>query len=250
MGHSEWTFGLSSLAYDNYVAVNKVLIRSIGLNAAVMVGEVLSVAKYWFERGELDEEGWFFLTVEDAEHNTGLSVHQQQVALKALKEIGVLQVSYRGMPRKRYIRVNARALMTYIDSNSSERKTNSQASENSLASEREIREHAHEKFAVNKSENKSELEEEPSTSVEGEKKTPQRFSPPTEEQVREYGEKSGYIIDAAKFVAHHSANGWMRGKTRMRDWKAAVRYWWMRDNPGRKPGSQTSGVIDEFSQYN
>jgi hypothetical protein len=32
-------------------------------------------------------------------------------------------------------------------------------------------------------------------------------------------------VDAERFVDHYESNGWMVGRTKMKDWKAAVRNW-------------------------
>lgn len=52
-----------------------------------------------------------------------------------------------------------------------------------------------------------------------------RFTPPTPDQVREYASQCGYKIDADRFVDFYESKGWLVGKTKMRDWKAAVRNW-------------------------
>ncbi|HSK69043.1 MAG TPA: DUF6291 domain-containing protein [Candidatus Limnocylindria bacterium] len=51
------------------------------------------------------------------------------------------------------------------------------------------------------------------------------FRPPTADEVREYCRSRGSRVDPEGFVDHYTANGWMVGRTRMRDWKAAVRTW-------------------------
>ena len=52
-----------------------------------------------------------------------------------------------------------------------------------------------------------------------------RFKPPSVEEVRDYCIQRGNGIDAQGFVDYYSSNGWMVGKNRMKDWKAAVRTW-------------------------
>ena len=52
-----------------------------------------------------------------------------------------------------------------------------------------------------------------------------RFAPPTVEEVREYCESRHNTVKAEEFVAHYESNGWMVGKTPMKDWKAAIRTW-------------------------
>lgn len=59
----------------------------------------------------------------------------------------------------------------------------------------------------------------------GHKTTQKRFTPPTVEQVKEYCFERGNDVDPQRFVDHYTANGWMVGKTKMKDWKAAVRTW-------------------------
>lgn len=51
------------------------------------------------------------------------------------------------------------------------------------------------------------------------------FTPPTVDEVQEYCLQRGNAVDAERFVDHYTANGWMRGKTKIKDWKACVRTW-------------------------
>ena len=52
-----------------------------------------------------------------------------------------------------------------------------------------------------------------------------RFTPPTLEEVRDYCHERKNGIDPQKFIDHYEANGWIRGKTKIKDWKACVRTW-------------------------
>ena len=52
-----------------------------------------------------------------------------------------------------------------------------------------------------------------------------RFAPPAPQDVTLYAESIGFQLDGNVFVDHYEANGWMRGKTPLKDWKAAVRTW-------------------------
>lgn len=51
------------------------------------------------------------------------------------------------------------------------------------------------------------------------------FVPPSVEEVAQYCGEKGYRIDAPSFVDYYEARGWMLGKTKMKDWRAAVRTW-------------------------
>ena len=52
-----------------------------------------------------------------------------------------------------------------------------------------------------------------------------KFIPPTVDQVREYCKERKNNVDAETFVDFYTGKGWMVGKNKMKDWKAAVRTW-------------------------
>ena len=64
-----------------------------------------------------------------------------------------------------------------------------------------------------------------------------RFVPPTVDEVRTYCQGRQNGIDPQRFVDYYTSNGWMVGKNKMKDWKAAVRTWEQKE----KPQKQTSG---------
>ena len=51
------------------------------------------------------------------------------------------------------------------------------------------------------------------------------FNPPTIDEVAAYCRERGNTIDPQQFIDYYAANGWMVGKSRMHDWRAAVRTW-------------------------
>ena len=61
--------------------------------------------------------------------------------------------------------------------------------------------------------------------VTGKPNTTKRFTPPTVDQVKAYCEERRNWVDPQRFVDHYTSNGWMVGKNKMKDWKAAVRTW-------------------------
>lgn len=58
-----------------------------------------------------------------------------------------------------------------------------------------------------------------------------RFVPPTVEEVRAYCVERQNGIDPNRFINHYTSNGWMVGRNKMKDWKAAVRTWEQRQIP-------------------
>ena len=60
----------------------------------------------------------------------------------------------------------------------------------------------------------------------GGKEKAARFKPPTPEEVDAYIAEMGYSgFTGDEFCDHYAANGWIRGKTHVKDWKACVRTW-------------------------
>ena len=77
------------LRTDGYMSVNKKLACAIGLNEAIIYGELISRYLYFKERGKL-ENGYFYNTVDDLEQATTLSKNQQPKAVKKLCELKLI----------------------------------------------------------------------------------------------------------------------------------------------------------------
>ena len=56
-----------------------------------------------------------------------------------------------------------------------------------------------------------------------------RFSPPTVDEVADYCKERGNDIDPQAFVDFYTSKGWRVGRDPMKDWRAAVRTWEVRD---------------------
>lgn len=53
-----------------------------------------------------------------------------------------------------------------------------------------------------------------------------RFVPPTHQDVSDYCQEKGYTnVDIERFIDFYESKGWMVGKNKMKDWRAAVRNW-------------------------
>lgn len=57
----------------------------------------------------------------------------------------------------------------------------------------------------------------------GEEKRITPFSPPTILEVRDFAIQEKLPLDCEKFFNHYQAKGWLVGKAKMRDWRAAAR---------------------------
>lgn len=75
------------------------------------------------------------------------------------------------------------------------------------------------------------------------------FQKPTLEQLQEYftAEKSTNH-EAQKFYLHYESNGWMVGKTKMKNWKAAAKNWITRSSNFTKPNPLSSDTTKNYSE--
>ena len=81
-------------------------------------------------------------------------------------------------------------------------------------------------------------------------KPSKRFTPPTVDEVREYCEERGNSVNPQRFVDYYSSNGWMVGKNKMKDWKAAVRTWEQKEKSyGRPAAKSSSSFLDLVADY-
>lgn len=101
----------------------------------------------------------------------------------------------------------------------------------------------------NDSENDNENVSEKETSPKGDAKK-KRFAPPTLEELKAYISEHGYNVDAERFMDYYESNGWIVGKSHMKDWKAAVRNWSRNQRQGTTAnGGQGSTAQTRFNNF-
>ena len=81
--------------------------------------------------------------------------------------------------------------------------------------------------------------------------------PPTLEEIKTYCQERGNYVDAQAFMDFYDSKGWMIGKNKMKDWKAAVRTWERKDKekglinkPQKKTNEDTDKIFDLSEQEN
>lgn len=102
------------LGSSSFIIVNKTIIKKVGLEAAILLGELISEFEYWNTRNEL-EDGYFFSTIENIELKTTLSKHKQNNAIAKLKQFGLIDTQLKGLPAKRYIKINELKIMEILN---------------------------------------------------------------------------------------------------------------------------------------
>lgn len=74
------------------------------------------------------------------------------------------------------------------------------------------------------------------------KNTKEKFVKPTLEEIKDYCSEQNYIhIDPEYFIDYYESNGWMAGKSKMKDWKATVRNW---ERRGKENGRTSNAKRD------
>lgn len=230
---------LNLIASNNFIVLNKTLISLLGIDEALILGELASEYDYWLGQGKVDD-GWFFSTVENIERNTTLSKYKQKKALENLQQKGLISLKIKGIPAKRYVKINEEAISQIFDFKKSKNltsrskeillledekfdrnnnkenknKTNKNKKEKEIYKEKEKeRDKSNDHFLQNDRVTSKAIKEkksENSFKAEGNKKTPRV----TEEQLREefkevwdlYPRKQGRKVAYAAFVRARKKN--------------------------------------------
>ena len=81
------------------------------------------------------------------------------------------------------------------------------------------------------------------------KKSSGRFTPPTVSEVKQYCLERNNQVDPERFFNFYESKGWMIGKNKMKDWKAAVRTWEKDMQPvSRAPDQKPRTPTNRFHQ--
>lgn len=96
----------SLLSSSSFIMTNKIMIKAVGTDAAIILGELCSEYNYWEQRDELVNGKWFYSTRENIEDNTGLSEHKQRIAINKLLKLGLIETKKMGIPCKTYYKLN------------------------------------------------------------------------------------------------------------------------------------------------
>ena len=76
-----------------------------------------------------------------------------------------------------------------------------------------------------------------------------RFTPPTVEEVADYAAQMRYTgFGAERFVDYYASKGWLVGKSPMKDWRAAVRGWYSRDQGENAPVQAKNNPALDYAQ--
>ena len=120
------------LKSSGYWVLNKTIAKEFGIDGALLLS-VFAEAETMMG----DEEGWFYQTAETIEEITGLSRFKQDNIIADLEKQGIIKKEVRGIPAKRYFKLDCEPLSNKFVNNSQ-------------TSMQEIRKQDCEKLATNK----------------------------------------------------------------------------------------------------
>ena len=183
-------------------------------------GNVVRVFLHLLLTANFEPKNWHGITIERGQVATSvlnlanqvhLSPKQVRTALEKLKNTNEIDTQ----TANKYTLITICKYDNYQTLESSEGQTNGnqranegQTNGNQRATTKEI---------------KNDNKEKNDNNILGEKT--KRFIPPTIDEIKFYCQERKNNVDAERFFNFYEMKGWMIGKNKMKDWKAAVRTW-------------------------
>jgi len=195
------------LSSSAFLIVNKSLAKQIGLKETVLLADLISKEEYFIANGMTD--GWFFNTESNIEADTTLTPFMQRKCLKALRKYGIIETKRKGIPAKQFFKINEEVVVKFLNNLSATNFTS--INKNKVIT-------IHNKY----------------------------FNKPKLSEVKDYCILRKNGIDAEAFIDFYESKGWMVGKNKMKDWKAAVRNWERGDKKKPKTMSKIDSQINEY----
>lgn len=137
------------LRSNNYWTLNKTVVREFGIETAFLLTNLAEA-----ESMMADENGWFYQTSDTLEELTTLSRYKQDKSIEELEEAGILIKEVRGIPAKRYFKLDYETLANKI-------------AKNSQTGFQKTRKQEFKKLATNKESNNKESNKEITTTSDG-----------------------------------------------------------------------------------
>lgn len=226
---------LQLIANRNYITLNKDLIKLVGLEEAILLGELASEYDYW-EKQDALEDGYFYTTIENVQNNTTLSDYQQRRILKKLQEVGLVDVKVRGIPAKRYIKINEEQVIELFDS---------QLLKNLISSSQKIKELDVKKLKGNNNINNKNNNKNKNKNKNNIIREKPKFIPPSLDEVREYCISRNNNVDAKTFFDYYEAGEWKDAKgNKVKNWKQKVITWEKRSNNNASSNNSGNPFMD------
>ncbi len=74
-----------------------------------------------------------------------------------------------------------------------------------------------------------------------------RFTPPTHLELSAFAELESLNVDPATFINHYESKGWLVGKAKMKDWRAAARGWSARQKGAAPQQARARSIVEDLT---
>lgn len=101
---------MNILSQSAWWTLNKNITKELGIDASILLSDLLWRQEYWEGRKDLDSEGFFFCKREEIENDTTLTLHRQNKALMLLKDKCLIEYKTKGVPPITRFKVNKKYL--------------------------------------------------------------------------------------------------------------------------------------------
>lgn len=101
------------LMMNGFYVINKKVVKIFGIETAFLLTALVEASD-----NLSDENGWFYKTAPALEEETGLSGHKQSKIIDILELLEIIEQENKGMPMKRYFRINYDVLENLLLNNS------------------------------------------------------------------------------------------------------------------------------------
>lgn len=196
------------LSSTAFIILNKELAKQVGLKEAVLLADLISKEEYFISNGMTD--GWFFNTESNIEEDTTLNSYQQRKCIKKLKETGLIETKRKGIPAKQYFKINEEQVLQILNNLSYKKPIT--INKNKIIT-------IHNKY----------------------------FIKPKISEVEDYCLERNNNLDAEAFINFYESKGWMVGKNKMKNWKAAI-ITWEKKNYKKPTMSKLDAQLSQYEQ--
>lgn len=129
---------IETLRSDNYLIVNKLLVKQLGPLPAILLSIYMNRYVECRQRGELQEE-WFHTHHQSLQETLNIGVDAYRTAKQTLEDEGIISYDKRGMPAREFVRINFAQLFHIISKGITPPKPVTQAPVKVRAEERSVR---------------------------------------------------------------------------------------------------------------
>lgn len=109
------------LNQNNYLFLNKILIKSIGLEETIILGEFIDCYDY-YEKNNLLKDDYFFYTYSKIREELNIKEDTARKAIRHLQDLKIIDIKKMGIPCKTYYKINDEQIKFLIDKQEEEKK--------------------------------------------------------------------------------------------------------------------------------